>query len=96
MVVECKSVVISETEVVIEATNLEPLFTADDLFQEIDEELVRFVFDRHENHGAAMKYLWKVVSSNAKCREEKSFGEMIEKLASGGCIISLSENFLVR
>ena len=96
MIIEVNSVEINETEVVLEGTNLETIFTADDLFQEIEEEPVRFVFDRQENHGAGMKYLWKVVSSNAKCKNEKSFGEMIEKLASGGCIISLSENFLVR
>ncbi len=94
MITEIKSVEINEEDIILEGVNLETIFTSENLFEEMEEEPVRFVFDRHEHGGANMKYLWKVCSSQRKCRNEKSFGEMLEKLT--GCIISLSENFLER
>lgn len=94
MIVEIKSVEINETEIILEGINLETIFTSENLFEEMDEETVRFSFDRHDNGGSCLKYLWKVCSSQAKCRKAKSLGEKIEKLV--GCIISLSENFIVR
>ncbi len=95
MIIEVLSTTISESEVKIEGNSLENILVSDDLFEAMDEQPVCFVFPRaHEEGGiAAMKYLYRVVSSQKACKDEKSFGEMIEKLASGHCIISLSENF---
>lgn len=94
MITEIKSVEINETEVVLTGTNLETIFTAEDLYEELEEETVRFVFDRHEHGGSNLKYLWKVCSSQKKCQSARSMGEKLEKLV--GCIISLSENFIER
>lgn len=94
MITEIKSVEINEDEIILEGINLETIFTAEDLFEEQEEETVRFVFDRHEHGGSNLKYLWKVCSSQRRCQSAKSMGEKLEKLV--GCIISLSENFMVR
>lgn len=94
MITEIKSVEINETEIILEGINLETIFTSDNLYEEMDEETVRFVFDRHEHGGASLKYLWKVCSSQRACKNAKSMGEKLEKLV--GCIISLSENFIQR
>lgn len=94
MITEIKSVEISENEIILEGINLETIFTAENLYEEMDEEVVRFVFDRHKNRGGCMKYLWKVCSSQKKCRNAKSMGEKLERLV--GCIISISENFIDR
>lgn len=98
MIIEVTSVKISDTEVEIEGNNLETILVNDNLFEDMEAETCTFVFPRaHEDGGMpAMKYLYRVVTSQKKCKDEKSFGEMIEKLASGNCIISLSENFLQR
>ena len=92
MIVEITSVEVNKNQVVIEATNLETVFTAENLFEDIPEEKVRFIFDRQEHHGSAIKYLYKVCSSQRKCQDAKSMGEKIEALV--GCIISLSESFI--
>ncbi len=93
MVVEVKSVEISKETVVIEATNLETIFTSDDLFEEIDEEVVRFVFGTgSDNSSSSRKYLYKVVQGNKAASKEKSLGAKLEKLP--GQIISLSESFI--
>jgi len=92
MITEITNVEITETEIILEGTNLETIFTADNLYEEIEEEIVRFVFDRQEHGGANLKYLWKVCASQRKCRNAKSMGEKLEKLV--GCVISLSENFI--
>ena len=92
MIVEITRVEVNKDQVVIEATNLETVFTAEDLFEDIPEEKVRFIFDRQEHHGSAIKYLYKVCSSQRKCQDAKSMGEKIEALV--GCIISLSESFI--
>lgn len=92
MITEIKSVEIEENEITIEGVNLETMFTAEDLFAEIEAEPVRFVFDRHEHGGAALKYLYKVCTSQKKCQSAKSLGEKLEKLV--GCIVSISESFL--
>lgn len=96
MIIEVTGISISESEVQVEGNSLENILISDNLFEEMEEVPVKFVFPRaHEEGGiAAMKYLWRVVSSQKACKEEKSFGAMIEKLASGHCIISLSENFM--
>ena len=94
MITEIKSVEINETEVILEGINLETIFTSENLYEELEEENVRFVFDRHEHGGSNLKYLWKVCASQKKCQNAKSMGEKLEKLV--GCIISLSENFIER
>lgn len=94
MITEIKACEINETEIILTGVNLETIFTAEDLFEDLDEEEVKFVFDRKEHGGAALKYLWKVCSSQKKCQNEKSLGGKIEKLV--GCIISLSEAFIQR
>ena len=43
MIVEITSVEVNKNQVVIEATNLETVFTAEDLFVDIPEEKVRFI-----------------------------------------------------
>lgn len=93
MVVEVKSVEINKEAVVIEATNLESIFTTDDLYEEIDEEVVRFRFEVNNtaNQGSR-KYLYKVCQGNKKASKEKSLGAKCEKLV--GQIISLSESFI--
>ncbi len=92
MVVEINEVEIGTEEIVIEGTNLETIFTSEDLFEEIDEEKVRFVFNRHENHGSQLKYLFRVCQSQRKCQPCKSLGEKLENLV--GSVISLSESFI--
>lgn len=92
MIVEITSVEVNKDQVIVEGTNLETVFTAEDLFEDIPEDKVRFVFSRQEHHGSAIKYLYKVCSSQRKCQEAKSMGEKIEALV--GCIISLSESFI--
>ena len=92
MIVEITKASIDKNQVVLEGTNLETVFVSEDLFEDIPEETVRFVFDRHEHHGGAIKYLYKVCSSQNKCKNAKSMGEKIEALV--GCIISLSESFI--
>ena len=95
MLVEVVSTIITEDEIILETNSLENILVNENLFEDIEAEPCRFVFPRaHEDGGiSAMKYLWRVVTSQKSCKGEKSFGEMIEKLASGHCIISLSENF---
>ncbi len=93
MVVEINKVEIGAEEIVMEATNLETILTAEDLFEEMEEETVRFVFPR-TNGAPALKYLWKVCEGQRKCKNAKSMGEKLEKLV--GSIVSLSENFIER
>ncbi len=92
MIVEINSVKINEEEIVFEGTNLEKIFLSDNLYEELDQESVKFVFSRHEHAGAALKYLYKVCSSQKSCQSANSMGEKLEKLV--GCIISLSESFI--
>ncbi len=98
MILEVTSVTIDDSAVQIEGNSLENILVNDDLFEDMEAEPVRFVFPRAREDGGipAMKYLYRVVTSTKKCQGEKSFGEMIEKLATGHCIISLSENFIQR
>lgn len=92
MITEITKVEITDEEITLEGTNLETIFTAENLYEEMDEETVQFVFDRTKNHGACLKYLYKVCSSQRACRNAKSMGEKLEKLV--GCIISISDNFI--
>ena len=91
MIIEVNSVEVNKEQVVIEGTNLETVFTAEDLFQDIPEEKVRFVFSR-EGRASGIKYLYRVCSSQKKCQNAKSMGDKIEALV--GSIISLSESFI--
>ncbi len=92
MITEITKVEISKEQVVLEGVNLETIFTSEDLYEDLPEEPVRFIFDRQENHGAALRYLYKIVAGNKRCKEAKSFGEKIESLV--GCILSISESFM--
>lgn len=92
MIVEITKAEISKEQVVLEANNLETIFTSEDLFEDLPEETMRFVFDRQENHGAGLKYLYKICQSQRKCQNEKSLGAKIEALV--GCITSLPESFI--
>ncbi len=94
MTVEITEVNISDDKIEIVATNLENIFTSENLFEDIDEEKVHFEFDRHARNGAAMKYLYKVCQSQKRCQSAKSMGEKLEKLA--GVITTLSESFKVK
>lgn len=94
MLVEITQVTIAEDKISIVATNLENALLAEDLYQEIDESPVQFEFDRHARNGAEMKYLYKVCSSQRRCKSAKSMGAKLEKLA--GAITTLSESFQVR
>ena len=49
MIVEITKASIDKEQVVLEGTNLETVFVSEDLFEDIPEETVRFVFDRHEH-----------------------------------------------
>ena len=89
MITEITKVEIKKDQIILEGTDLEHLFTTNDLFIDIPEEPVRFVFDRQPG---SIKYLYKVCSSQNKCKEAKSIGGKIESLV--GCIISLSESFI--
>ena len=92
MICEITKTSVLKDRIELEAANLETVFTSEDLYEDIPEETVRFVFDRNEHHGSAIKYLYKVCSSQTKCKEAKSIGGKIESLV--GCIISLSESFI--
>lgn len=89
MITEIKNVTITDKEIILEGNNLETIFTSDDLYEELPEEEVKFVFDRSSGN---LKYLWKICSGQRHCKNAKSMGEKLEKLE--GCIISLSENFI--
>ena len=93
MTVEINAIEIGTEQIVITATNLEAYLLQEDLYQEIDEKPVTFAFDRHAHNGAAMKYLYKIVSSQRKCKQAKSFGEKLESLT--GVILYLSDNFRI-
>ena len=92
MITEITRVEVNKEQVVLEGVNLETIFTSEDLYEDIPEEPVRFVFSRVENHGAAIKYLYRVCQSQKACQDAKSIGGKIESLV--GCIISLSEGFI--
>ena len=94
MITEIKSVAITESEIVLEGINLETIFTAEDLYEEMEEEIVRFVFPRKKNGGASLRYLWKVCESQKKCQGVRSLGGKIDRLV--GSILSISENFIQR
>ncbi len=81
MITEIKSVEINENEVILEGINLETIFTSENLYEELEEENVRFVFDRHEHGGSNLKYLWKVCASQMP---ECCLGEKLLV----GCIVS--------
>ena len=89
MITEITKVEINQEQIILEGTDLESLFTSDDLFSDIPEEPVKFVFDRKPG---SIKYLYKVCQSQNKCKGAKSIGGKIENLV--GCIISLSESFI--
>lgn len=89
MVVEIKNVDIQEDEIVIEGVSLETILTSDDLFEAMDETIHQFRFQKA--NPQARKYLYKVCTSQKKCKNKKSLGEMIEELP--GLILSLSDNF---
>lgn len=92
MITEITKAEITKEQVILEATNLETIFASEDLFEDLPEESIRFVFDRQENHGAGIKYLYKICQSQKKCQKEKSLGAKIEALV--GCITSLPESFI--
>ena len=94
MLVEITGITISEDTINITANNLESILLAEDLYQDIVEEPVQYTFDRHAKGGAHMKYLYRVVNSQARCRSAKSFGEKLEKLT--GVITTLSDGFRVK
>ena len=89
MITEIRKVEVNREQIVLEGTDLESLFTSDDLYLDIPEEPVRFVFERKPGN---IKYLYKVCQSQNKCKDAKSIGTKIENLV--GCIISLSESFI--
>ena len=92
MTVEINSVEINEETIILEGTNLDKIFLSDDLYEELDQEPVKFVFNRHDHSGSALKYLYKVCSSQKSCQQANSMGKKIEKLV--GCIILLNESFI--
>lgn len=94
MMVEITEVSITEDKISITAVNLENLLLADNLFEDMDEVPVHFDFDRYAKGGAAMKYLYKVCQGQRRCRQAKSMGEKLEKLA--GVITNLSDSFRVK
>ncbi len=94
MITEITKVEISREQVVLEGINLETIFTSEDLYEDMPEEPVRFVFDRQENHGSALRYLYRICQGRKECQGAKSLGAKIDSLV--GCIISLSESFLER
>lgn len=90
MLVSINATSISD-EIRINATNLEAILLADDIYSRMDDENeVTFVFDA-SNLGHK-KYLFKLCQSQRAAKDKKSLGEMIEALP--GCILSLSESFL--
>lgn len=93
MTVEITSVEIGAEKITIEAVNLENFLMAEDLFEDVEANPVKFEFDRTARHGAEMKYLWKVCQGQKKCQTAKSMGEKLEKLC--GVITQLSEAFKV-
>ena len=96
MIIECTSISISDEKILISGINIERILMSDaDLYEEIfDDEEVTFCFDRRNNGGSHMKYLYKLVSNNKACKAEKSMGARLEKLPSQ--LLSISESFLVK
>ena len=94
MITEITAVEINADEIRITGNDLEDLLTQDDLYEDAQCEEVVFVFPRDEKKISSMKYLYKVVSSQKRCKDARSMGEKLEKLV--GSIISLSENFIER
>ena len=91
MIIEITAVEVTKEQVIVEGTNLETVFTAEDLFEDIPEERVRFVFSRL-GRASGIKYLYRVCQGQRKCQQAKSMGDKIESLV--GCIVSLSESFI--
>lgn len=89
MLVEINEVKIEKEVIRLTGTNLESIIMTDDLFEELNTETVTFTF--HKDNEGNMKYLWKVCSSQNRCKKGTSFGQKIELLA--GAVINISNNF---
>ena len=90
MTVEITEVKITEDAIVITANDLEGIFLAENLYEEMEAKEVKFEFEREkEGH---MKYLYKIVMGQRKTASAKSLGKKIEQLT--GCITQISETFL--
>ena len=77
-------------ETTFECSNLEKALCYDTLYEDVEEDIVTFVF----RGTSALKYLYKVCenSKNPKVADAHSMGAKIEALL--GSIISLPESFI--
>ena len=90
MLVEITGVEIAEKEVIILANSVEDMFLFDNLYEDFEAEQVKFLF----TEPSGLKYLYKIVSSQPKCKSQKSLGKKIEALTS--VITQINDSFLVR
>lgn len=77
--------------ITIKATDLESIFNFDNLDEDIDLHEVTFVFPFGAENANALKYLYKVMSSQKACNAENTMAGKLNALV-GACLY-LSENF---
>ncbi len=94
MTVEITGVEIGAEKIIIEAVNLETILMAEDLFEDMEATPIIFEFDRTARNGAEMKYLYRVVQGQRKCKAKKSMGAKLEALV--GVITQISESFKIQ
>ena len=80
-------------EILIEATDMDAIFLAEDLDAEFAAPTARFRFDGLVNDGAQLKYLYKVAAGQKKCRGKKSLAATFKALE--GCFVFINEKFRV-
>lgn len=93
MTVEILGVEISEEKIRIEASAIETIFMADDLFEDVEIPTIYYEFDRKAKNGAEMRYLFKVCQGQKRCASAKSMGEKLNSLV--GVVTHLSDSFRV-
>ena len=91
MMVEITQVKIVKDKVTIKATDIEQCLLADDLFETFEPRTVEYEFRRNVNDDRGIKYLYKIASTQPKCKKAKSIGEMFNLLI--GLTINLSDDF---
>ena len=90
MLTEVKSVEVKKNQIIIVGNNLEEIMTAVDLYKEVEEKEIKFVFKR--DYSSHNSYLWKMCQSHNKNKEYKTIGDVLTSLV--GQVIYISNSFI--
>lgn len=91
MMIEITQVKIQKDKVIITGTDIEQLLLADDLFETFEPRTIQYEFRKNVNDDRGIKYLYKVASSQPKCKKAKSIGDMFTLLI--GLTLNLNDDF---